>query len=71
MSHTARESLPPDTATSTRSSGSSMSNSAIVRRTCSVQKFTKCSVQKFAFARRTSTTAGPRQTRHFTTRRPR
>ncbi len=65
MSHTASESLPPDTATSTRSSGRSMSNSLMALATWSRQSFRKCSAQKLALCRRTSITAGPLHTVHF------
>ena len=66
MSQSASESLPPDTATSTRSPGSSMRCEWIARRTCSSQWWTKCSLQNAALWRRTSITAGcPRHTRHF------
>ena len=48
MSHSASESLPPDTATSTRSPGSSMRCEWMARRTCSSQWWTKCSLQNAA-----------------------
>ena len=68
MSHSASESLPPDTATSTRSPGSSILCEWMARRTCSSQWWTKCSRQNAALWRRTSMTAGPLHTRHFTRR---
>ena len=67
----ARESLPPDTATSTRSPGRIMSKSSMARCTCSRQWARKWSVQKLALWRRRSITAGSRHTRHFIDRRPR
>ena len=70
MSHTASESLPPDTATSARSSASSISKSLMARATWSRHSRRKCSAQKLALWRRMSMTAGPLHTVHFT-RRPR
>src|SRR5262245_47635966 len=66
MSHSASESFPPDTATSTRSPGASIEKSWIARVTWSRQNRSKCGTQKLAFARRTSMTAGSLHTRHFT-----
>ncbi len=63
MSHTARESLPPDTATSTRSPGSIIEKSLIALATWSRQRRRKCSAQKLALWRRMSMTAGALQTR--------
>ena len=64
-SHSARESLPPDTATRIRSPGSNMSYSWIARRTCSRQWCRKQSLQNAALWRRMSMTAGALQRRHF------
>ena len=71
MSHSASESLPPDTATSTRSPGASISKSSIAFATWSRQSRRKWSAQKLALWRRTSMTAGSRHTRHFIGHRPR
>src|SRR5215207_7668256 len=70
MSHNARLSFPPETATSTRSPGRSMPWSWIARATWSRQNLTKWSPQKLALWRRRSMTAGPRQTVHFIAARP-
>src|ERR671911_476456 len=70
MSHSARLSLPPETATSTCSPGRSMAWSWIARATWSRQNLTKWSPQKLALWRRRSMTAGPRQTVHFIGARP-
>ncbi len=67
----ASESLPPDTATSTRSPVRIMSNCSMALTVWSRQSFRKCSAQKLALWRRMSMIAGSRQTRHFTTCRPR
>src|SRR3954449_7845499 len=71
MSQRASESLPPDTATSTRSPGLIMSKSSIAFATWSRHSRRKCSRQKLALWRRTSITAGPRQTLALTRRPPR
>src|SRR6478735_9231590 len=71
MSHTASESLPPDTATSTRSPSRSMSWSEIAFSTWSRHNLRKWSGQKFALCRRMSITAGSRHTTHFTVGSPR
>ena len=64
------ESLPPDTATRTRSPGRIISKSSIARRTCSRQWCRKHGEQKAALWRRMSITAGSRQRRHFMPHRP-
>src|SRR3954462_4259615 len=71
MSHTASESLPPLTATSTRSPGCSMSWSEMAFSTWRRHSCWRCSAQKLALCRGRSMTAGPRQTRHFDTSTPR
>ncbi len=48
MSHTARESLPPDTATSARSPGLIMSKSWMALAVWSRHSRRKCSAQKLA-----------------------
>src|SRR3990170_1602162 len=65
MSHRASESFPPETATRTRSSGPNIWKAAIARLTCSRTCRTKQSWQKAALCRRSSTTAGALQRRHF------
>src|SRR4051812_42452823 len=67
MSHTTSESLPPETATSTRSPSWTMSWSEMAFSTWSRHNFRKWSGQKFALCRRMSMTAGSRHTTHFTT----
>src|SRR4051812_28312352 len=66
MSHTASESLPPDTATSTRSVGAIISNSSMAFCVWSRQNFRKWGAQKLELWRRRSMTAGSRHTVHFT-----
>ena len=66
MSHSASESFPPETATSTRSRGPSMSNRLIALRTCSRTTATKHPLQKALLCRRTSMTAGAGHRRHLT-----
>src|SRR6478735_8071083 len=65
MSQTASESLPPLTATSTRSSKLSMSWSAIAFSTWRRQSCKRCSPQKLALWRGRSMIAGSRHTLHF------
>ena len=71
MSHKASESLPPLTATSTRSPGWIMSKSSIALRTCSTAWCSKHVAQKPALWRRISMTAGALQRLHFTRHRRR
>src|SRR3954451_24150730 len=65
MSHTASESLPPLTATSTRSSSESMSWSAIAFSTWRRQSWSRGSPEQLALCRGSSMSVGWRQTRHF------
>ena len=71
MSHSASESLPPDTATRTRSPFWIMANCSMALATWSRQSRRKCSAQNPALWRRTSMTPGSRHTRHFISSPPR
>src|SRR3954451_24007664 len=64
MSQIASESLPPEIATSTRSSGATILCDSIARRTCSRQWCWKHSEQNAARWRGTSMTACSRQRLH-------